>query len=590
MSPRRPRTQPLCRIALTLAMCGLAACGTARPPVTDFDGRRIAGEAVRTGRLPGTDWLCVERMPSVLPTPASRAERTGYCETSSWGDVMEFLETLAPLARADRVLQLDTLGTSPRGRPLVRAVACAVAPRAPRTCTAALAAHTRPIVWLQANIHGGEVEGKESVQAVLRELVTTDTARRLDAMTVIAVPVYNADGNEALAAQARNREAQLGPARIGERANGQGLDLNRDYIKAEAPETRATLPLLAGDQVDVFVDLHTTNGSYHGYALTWAPSLHPGAPLGTFTLDTLLPDIRARLRRRGVETFTYGNFRNAFGPALSTDSIKDGWYTYDARPRFGVNYFGLTGGIGILSEAYSHDPFARRVAATTAFVEEILASVARDPGLRARIRAVRRELAAGRARGGVVLQSRITDTPRRDTVRVEVLRQDPDSLGLEPGVPIGVVRTGRVFPQVMPLHDRFTAVERTPLPAGGWLIEATDTTLRALLRRHRVDVVPWRGAGVARVERFRIDSIGRAARPFQGHQEVRLTGRWEGARVRPGPAWLLVPVRQPQVLVAAQLLEPRSEDGATTWNVLDPWLQAGRMHPVMRLLGPARRP
>jgi hypothetical protein len=490
--------------------------------------------------------------------------------------------------RADRVLELDTIGTSPLGRPLVRAIACAAPARGPRSCDAALAAHTKPIVWLQANIHGGEVEGKEAVQAVLRDLVTTDSTRRLDAMSVIVVPVYNADGNEAFGEQARNRGSQLGPAIVGERANGQGLDLNRDYIKAEAPETRATLPLLSGDQVDVFVDLHTTNGSYHGYALTWAPSLHPGAPLSTFTLDTLLPEIRTRLQRRGVETFTYGNFPNAFSATLATDSLKDGWLTYDARPRFGVNYFGLTGGIGILSEAYSHDPFARRVAATTAFVEEILASIARDPSLRTRIRAERRELALGRARGGVVLQSRLTSTPRRDTVRVEVLRQDRDSLGLEPGVPRGVVRTGRVFPQLLPLQDRFVPVERTSLPGTGWLIEASDSALQTLLGRHGVQVVPWRGAGVVRVERFRIDSIVRATRPFQGHQEVRLVGRWEGARMRAAATWRLVPVRQPQALVAAQLLEPRSEDGATTWNVLDAWLQVGRMHPVMRLTGDRR--
>ena len=77
----------------------------------------------------------------------------------------------------------------------------------------------------------------EEFLALLRTVVTDAGPNLLDSLTLIVVPIYNADGNEALGPQSRNRGAQLGPAIVGERANGDGFDLNRDYIKAEAPET-----------------------------------------------------------------------------------------------------------------------------------------------------------------------------------------------------------------------------------------------------------------------------------------------------------------------------------------------------------------
>src|SRR5690606_7422781 len=127
---------------------------------------------------------------------------------------------------------------------------------------------------------------------------------------------------------------QNGPAMIGRRANGQGLDLNRDYVKAEAPETRASLAMFERWDPDVFVDLHTTNGSYHGYALTYSPSLSPAAgEAADFTRERVLPELRRRVReRRGFETFGYGNFSLRYGIDATSGYEPEGWFTYDSRP------------------------------------------------------------------------------------------------------------------------------------------------------------------------------------------------------------------------------------------------------------------
>ena len=526
---------------------------------------------------------------TVAAPPRTRAERTGYRETSSHADVMAFLAALDSTGR----VALDTLGRSHEGR----AIPLVVASR-PLVRTAAEARRLgRPIVWVQGNIHAGEVEGKEALQALLRDLVLAPGPGVLDSIVLVAVPIYNADGNERLAAQDTNRSEQNGPALVGRRANGQGLDLNRDYVKAEAPETRASLAAFAAWDPDVFVDLHTTNGSYHGYALTYSPSLHPGAALGAWTQDTLLPLLRERTRaRHGVETYPYGNFALAYGADVTTDTTKPGWFSYDHRPRFGTNYVGLRNRVAILSEAYSHDPFARRVAATHAFVREILSLAAEQGG------AIRERARAADARGGlpsgmdaVPLRSVLTRTPRIDTVIAEDLAADPDSVPDEPGVPRGLRRTGRFRPLRLPVHDRFDVETARMMPAA-WIVDAARTDVVDRLRLHGVRVERLTSAWTGEVTFDLVDTVQVATRPFQGHREARVQlarDRRSRTAVRTVPAGTFV-VRsaQPLAALAAVLLEPESDDGLATWNVLDAVLRAGEEYPVRRVatVPPSREP
>ena len=524
-------------------------------------------------------------VPSPMPAslPRTRAERTDYRETSSYADVMAFVDSLRTLGAP---LSVSTLATSPMGKPVPLVVASR-----PRVSTPAEArALNRPIVYVQANIHAGEVEGKEAVLALLRDWSFGARPNVLDSLVVIVVPIYNTDGNDKLAAQARNRGAQNGPEMIGERPNGAGLDLNRDYVKVEAPETLGSLKAFAAWNPDLFMDLHTTNGSYHGYALTYSPSLHPAAPLAPFTADTLLPEIRRRLKaRHGFEIFPYGNFTGANGRESLTAETKSGWVTYEHKPRYGTNYFGLRGGVSILSEAYSHDPFARRVASTRAFVQEVLSYVAADrTGLLARVKAGRAATMVSE-RGpqiSVPLQSRFMSRPDSQPVIVERLERMADSTALtQPGVPRGLRRTGQFVAQRMPVVDRFEGVLNAPLQ-GGYLVEGDWPRVRELLAAHGI---PFQPAGdVERpVSEFVIDSVVASGRPFQGHREVSLRGQWRTATRRPPAGSIVVMPKAGNDLLTMLLLDPESDDGFLTWNVFDSVLAKGKTAPVVRLLWPA---
>jgi len=518
-----------------------------------------------------------------LAAQSTRAERTNYAETSTHADVLGFLDSLQQVAPGRFVR--GTIGYTSAGRELPFVLASR-----PLVRSAAEARRSgKPIVYVQGNIHGGEVEGKEALQALLRDLVLDPKRNALDSIILIAVPIYNADGNEAWGPQAQQRSEQDGPSVVGQRPNAMQLDLNRDYIKNEAPETAASLAMFRSWDPDVFVDLHTTNGSYHGYALTYAPSLHPAAmtgavaPAGPWTRDTLLPEIRRRMReRRGFEVFDYGNFTGVNGQREDPTSLeKGGWVTYEHKPRFGTNYYGLRNRVSVLSEAYSHDPFERRVKSTHAFVAELLSFV----GERGRtVLARTRSAAAGaRAHPPVPIRARMTTSPFIAPVLVEPLRAMGDNVRHETGVRAGFRRTGTFTAVRMPVLDRFEGTLTQTMPAA-WVLDATQLPVIERLRAHGVEVrrldARWEGRG----ESFTVDSLVKAPRPFQGHQEVRLEGRWTEERIVLAPGSWVVPSAQRLALLALILLEPQSDDGLTTWNAFDDGLVVGAKHPVRRAL------
>jgi len=338
----------------------------------------------------------------------------------------------------------------------------------------------------------------------------------------------------------------------------------------------------------VFVDLHTTDGSFHGYALTYAPSLNPGSlRAGDYTRDSLLPELRRRMQARdGFAVFDYGNFDTQYEERDISDTVKSGWYSYDHRPRFGTNYFGLRQRISILSEAYSHDPFERRVKSTYAFVREILSLVAeRGARIRAIENAADSEFAGGNFTTPIPIRSRLTSSPANVPVVFEVMVHTGDSSLTQPGVPRGFRRTGQMRTQTMPAYLRFEPVLTRTIPRA-WLIPASDTAAIALLELHGVRIErPGAGMTSARVSRFVIDSVERAPKEFQGHHEVRLNGNWRDTTVRIPADMLVVRGDQPQAVAALYLLDPESDDGLVTWNVFDPELAPAKIFPAWRLLG-----
>jgi len=529
----------------------------------------------------------VQGPPGPASYPRTRPELTRFRETSHYADVRQFLDSLKRLGAP---IVVGSIGKTTEGREIPFVIASRPLVSAPSEARRL----GRPIVYVQANIHAGEVEGKDALLALIRDLVYSNQPNALDSVVLIAVPIYNADGNERFASQSVNRTEQNGPEMVGTRANAQNLDLNRDYVKAEAPETRASLAMFNAWDPDVFVDLHTTDGSFHGYALTYSPSLSAAAVFGgVYARDSLLPVLRDRMRtRHGFEVFDYGNFLSDERAPIA-DTSREGWATYDARPRFGTNYYGLRGRIAVLSEAYSHDTLQRRIASTYAFVKEILSLVGeRGAAIRSlSARADSQTLAWGRAPDSlqmVPVRSELIATPKMLDVLKEDLEKTGDSSITQPGVPKGERRTGRFRTIRMAVYDRFTStLDR--LPPAAYVIAPADTTVASLLRLHGIHVDRSDSAWMARGESFVLDSIITNQRAFQGHHEERLKGHWERGVQSMPPGSFIVSTAQPLGPLIVYLLEPESDDGFATWNFFDNHMQKGGKYPVRRIFDLSRR-
>ena len=525
--------------------------------------------------------LCFPAMArSQEPTPRTRAEATGYQETTRYDEVVTFIDDLQ---RGSRLVHVESFGETREGRSLPLMVLADPPIGQPRE----LRASGKPAVFVMANIHGSEVEGKEASLQLARRIVTGELGTLLENIVILIAPIYNADGNEQISPD--NRTRQNGPiGGVGTRESAMGLDLNRDYMKMESPEARGLIGLFNRWDPHVIVDLHTTNGSYHGYHLTYSPPLNPNAnpDLIAYERQEMLPSITRNLRQRHeVRAYYYGNFAPPPGSEAEPAPGNRVWQTFDHRPRFGNSYGGLRNRISILSEAYSYVDFRVRVEATAAFVEEILRYSASHAGemveLTRRLdkEATERGMASGSELG---VRFGLEAAPDPVDILVGEVRTvtNPRS-----GAEMTAVIPDRYLTESMIEYGTFRPTRLARLPAA--YVFAPEPGLSLVLDRlqgHGITVEEAREEFTIEVDLFTIGRVSRARREFQGHRETLLDGEFTSeTRTFPSGA-ILVRTAQPLAALAFYLLEPESDDGLANWNFLEDYLEGGR-YPIYKVMG-----
>jgi hypothetical protein len=528
------------------------------------------------------------RAQSITNLLKTRAELSDYRETSRYAEVMVFCEQLQ---KSSPQVRLRTFGRSYEGRDLPLLIISEPAVSTPSEARAS----GKTIVLFLGNIHAGEVEGKEASLAVARRLVQGDLRPFLSKLVVLVAPIYNADGNERISM--KNRSEQNGPiGGVGVRENAQGLDLNRDFMKAEAPETRALLRLFTEWDPHLTVDLHTTDGSFHGYHLTYSPPLNPSADqaLVDYHRENLFPALtEVMLHGHGFRIYYYGNF--ASRDSLARQSIFPGepkgdptqpkiWRTFSPQPRVGLNYVGLRNRLFVLSEAYSYLDFRRRVEATAAFVEEILRySAAHAPEIRQLTRQADERVAKAQAGAASNIAVEYAPKPLPKPVPIlvgEVIKKTNTLSGAE----MTVMVEDAAHPVEMLDYGLFYAKRSVPIPQA--YVIPRDEALRPLvenLRTHGIQVEEVAKPLTAKTEAFTIESVNHATRPVQGHKISSVTGRWAEQESHFDQGSWMVRTTQPLGLLAAFLLEPESDDGLLAWNFLDQFLQPGKVIPIHKV-------
>jgi len=484
-------------------------------------------------------------LPSTHPL-TTIAEASGWKKTGRYDEVIRLCRDFV---RAHNNVTCETFGVTPERRPML---ALSVGKRG------------RPTLVVQGGIHAGEIDGKDAGFLVLRELLDGKLQGvALDKLRIVFVPVFNVDGHERFGAY--NRPNQTGPEEMGWRTTAQNLNLNRDYVKAEAPEMRAMLKLLEREDPVVYMDLHVTDGAQFQHDVAVLVSPAAGVSDAPPELAAAATALRATLKSE-LEAEKHLPIVDFYPAFVKHEDPSGGFAAYVSTPRFGDAYAAARNRLGILVETHSWKDYATRVRAShDAIVTVLRALSAHGAEWQKAEHAADAEPLAGKS---IVLSWR-PDLKKPRTI---------DFLGyhytrsLSPISTVMRIQYDPSKPEVwhIPFYDVLVPATTVTLPRAGWFVPRAFADLVASkLAAHGL---VWRDLPAARdlpVDAFRASDVKERPETFEGRPTVQVHDGWTHETRTFAGGGLFIPVAQPHARLAAHLLEPEGPDSLTSWGFFD---------------------
>lgn len=476
----------------------------------------------------------------ITPAEASAFETTpSYAETRAYID---------RLVAASPLLRIEPLGRSSEGRELYAVVASRNDGR------------ERPRILVQAGIHGGEIDGKDAGLMLLRDITQRGRASLIDNVDLVFVPIFNVDGHER--SSPFNRPNQRGPHSQGWRTTARNINLNRDYLKADAPEMQAMIGLIRRVDPVLYFDIHVTDGVDYQYDITYGFQGREGryaqSPAIGRWLDTVFrPNMDRALTRAG-------HIPSGLIFAVDDRNPAAGLADFAAQPRLSHAYGDFARVPTVLVENHSLKPYRQRVLGTYVLIEEALRLAASEGA------SLRQAIAADRAArpSEVVLGWRPSDQPgptipwrgiAYETYQSAISgRQEVRWLG----------RPQNSTMRVMVQEPSLTVA----LPRAWW-VPASRPEVIERLRLHGIRFETLTAPRTVTLEMARL--VNPQLQPAsEGHVPLRVAGTHREQRSETFPAGSVrVPADQPLALVAAALLEPESPDSLLAWGFFPDILQ-----------------
>jgi hypothetical protein len=405
-------------------------------------------------------------------------------------------------------------------------------------------------VYIQNAIHPGENGGKDATMMMLRDvLVTKRLASWLDNVILINLLVFNADGHERTSPY--NRINEQGPNAMGFRVTSTRLNLNRDYMKADAPEMRAFLRFYREWLPDLMIDNHVTDGGDMQYDVTIATHFGPdmAAPVGQWVNRSYMPALEKSMERDGNIMGWY-----AGGPMRGMEVLT----MMTASPRYSTGYVTARNRASLLVETHSLKSFRVRtwshfnimknsIDATVASAQELLAATK----------------AADAA--PVPTEAPIDFQPGKET--------QPYTLrALAAATYTGSAAGGPVLRYLPKAEDRNVRVNlsveaktRVTVPKGYYLPREWSDAAQ-LLRDHGISMETLREPRTVEVEAYRLNNVRFPPVPFEGRFLPSFDAEKQTMKVTmPAGSWFIPTAQMPWKLVL-NLLEPAAPDALVRWG------------------------
>lgn len=486
-------------------------------------------------------------------------EKSQYLKTPGYSETVDFCKKLD---NASPVLHYTTFGKSPEGRDLPLLIADKKGNFTPD----AVRKSGNAVLLIEACIHAGESDGKDAGLMLLRDIaVYKKNIQLLDHVTVLFIPIFNTDGHERFGPY--NRINQNGPEEMGWRTTSQNLNLNRDFLKAEAPEMQAWLKLYNIWLPEFFVDCHVTDGADYQYPLTYALETKGNMEknLSDWTANVCENFLVTEMKKSGFPVFPYVEFRNWHDP-------RSGLTTGVAPPMLSQGYCAIQNRPGLLIETHMLKPYKVRVSSTYTMLLHTLELLNKEYKL----------LQALEAKADVFSSG---DTFRKEPFPVSFSESYKDStqvefLGFDYTIDTSDLTGGLWFkydnkkPMVwqLTMFPYCSADKFVSLPEA-YLIPPQCTSLIENLKIHGVKMTALSHAISCNVTSTRFRNIRWSQQSYEGHHKVSYNLD-DSIEQRTFPAGtMLVDMNQRTARVIAHMLEPASPDSYASWGFFDAYLE-----------------
>lgn len=519
-----------------------------------------------------------------LLTPA---EASDWEKTTSSKEVLEFCKTVAQNSDG-RIIFDDTSFKTELGTPIPYMIISDKAPKSPDDVD-----EDKGVVYVNCNIHSGEVEGKEAMLIFAREVAQGKHDDLLKDLVVVIVPNNSPDGNDDLG---KNRiETQFTPKQVGTRPEGSGLNINRDMTKLESACARAIVQLMNDWNPILFIDAHATDGSYMRHAVTYNWGLNAGTDPALLEYNRDVFCARALREGSYLESkkkvaVPYGNWGYYY-----SGIVEDGWRTFEDYARYTTNYAGLRNRLALLLEVYSYDEFSVRVETQYECIYGALQVVAEDRNEIKKIIAEADERSLNRAKDGIdperdiiALNSEMAPMSFEGKDKLTVMSYETD----EEGQVIGTrlyddagdpykMEYGKPVDYETEYWGTFvpTAVEAM---GAYYLIDKDCAEFVDLMKFHGVEMTQLKEDVTLNAEdylHFDIESYtsggavvdGTPRDAYEGHYQILMTGEWgqgDKSVVIPSGTYV-ISTAQRFGSFAAMMCEPAAVDGGVAWNFFD---------------------
>jgi len=478
-------------------------------------------------------------------------EKSGFKKTPRYQETIQYcrmLEKGSPWIRA------TSFGKSAEGRDLPLVIASKEGAFSPSK------AHRtgKAVILIQNGIHAGEIDGKDACLMLLRDIAITKTkARLLDSVILLVVPIYNVDGHERFSPY--NRINQNGPEEMGWRVTAQNLNLNRDYMKADAPETRAWLAMFSLWLPDFFIDCHVTDGADYQFVVTYGMESHQfvSPPLRSWIREKYLPQLSSVVTG-GVP---FARYIELIDPADPMKGIGGGV----APPRFSHDYIYQQNRPGLLIETHMLKEYKKRVDGTYRLIESTLEILNKEcASLHLAVRTADDEAAKGLP-SPFPLSFATVDTPN-GTFHYMGFRQKNEKSDVSGGTWTNYGK--EPFEADIPLYDSVRALVTVELPAA-YLIPMQWGEVISRLGLHGVKIERLKKPVKLNIESYRFRNASWHQQPFEGRHMVEYgVDKFTQVKLFPeGTA--LVRLNQRAARIAVHALEPEGPDSYAAWGFFD---------------------